>query len=275
MQVYIEYVLIDNLVIDYLLLKATFAVTGKAYRRGRLFVCALLGALIALLFPLIESVGAISVIVKILSGLLIVLLASKYDYFRQYYISVVVFFFFTFLSGGAIIGVFSLLNISYSSELSIALMAVPAYIIISGMLSVVKFLYRRREIVRAVCDVEIYLKKERVSCKGFFDTGNGLYDGERPVIVCGERLAKKILGNFQGVKIKRLTVNTVSGESKNLAFEIDLIKIYIGDEPNMYNNVTVCVSGEFLGDDYDVILHPSLMEDRNVNKCCEKIEKVS
>ena len=69
MKVYIEYVLIDNFVIDYLLLKATFAVTGYPYSKGRLFLCAFLGSLFALLYPLIPVGEPFITISKILFGL--------------------------------------------------------------------------------------------------------------------------------------------------------------------------------------------------------------
>ena len=55
MIVYIEYVLIDNFIIDYLMLKATFNLTGMPVKKRRLFLCAFLGAAIALMYPLMQS----------------------------------------------------------------------------------------------------------------------------------------------------------------------------------------------------------------------------
>jgi len=263
MQVYIEYVLIDNLVIDYFLLKATHAITASPTSKLRLILSAIFGAVVALSYPLVYTIPFISVLIKVLSGLTMVIISVKAKTFRTYYINALVFFCLTFLTGGAIIGVFTLFNLDYSSEISIALMVLPAYLIIKGATTIIKHVYRQKDIRCYTYDVEIAVKERTVRLKGFVDTGNGLYDGDRAVVVVNKSTATKILGNFSGISLKRITVKTVAGEKQNLAFEIDGIKIYIGDKVNINNRVTVCVTSTEIGDGYDVILHPALMEIRN------------
>ena len=265
MQVYIEYVLIDNLVIDYLLLKAACFITGRTIKNKRLFFSAILGAVTALIYPLIGGAKIISVTVKLLSGLLIVLTATSYKTFREYYITALMFFVLTFLTGGAIIGVFSILNLDYSNELSIALMIIPVYLAVKSVSEVVRYIYRQKSVMSECVEVELSLNGAVVKGRGFFDTGNALYYEQDPVIIVNKDLAKKLLGDFHGVKISEIRVKTVAGESKNLAFKIAELKIYKKDKANIYNNVTVCVSAKFLGDGYDVILHPDFMEE-NVNE---------
>ena len=68
---YIEYVLLDNFVIDYLLLKAAFSVTGKTVKKLRLFLAAALGAVTAPLFPLIDVSAVIVFFLKLLIILLL------------------------------------------------------------------------------------------------------------------------------------------------------------------------------------------------------------
>ncbi|MBQ7236232.1 MAG: sigma-E processing peptidase SpoIIGA [Clostridia bacterium] len=275
MTVYIEYVIIDNLVIDYLMLKATFALTGLDFKRGRLFLCAFLGAMVALIYPLIE-IAIISTLIKILSGFLITLLATNYRSKKEYFIVTALFFCYTFLTGGAIMGVYSVLGIDYSSEYSIALMVLPVYLILRIVSSVIKFIYRRRHVVSATFNVTLCVGENKVSGKGFFDTGNALYDGDSPVIVCGKRFAKNLIGkDFYKVKMKKIKVNTVSGGTENIAFRLDELVIYIWDEPNIFNNVTLCVAGVGVGEGYDVILHPALMEEIYDNKRIFKTQKVS
>ena len=272
MQVYIEYVLIDNLVIDYLLLKTTLNITATRTGRFRLILATVLGALAALTYPLISSVAVISVLVKILVGLTMVVIAVKSKTFRPYYLNSLIFLCLTFLTGGAIIGAFTIFNIDYSAEISIALMFLPVYAVIKGISSVVKHVYRQKEVISLVYGVEITLNGRTVKLKGFMDTGNGVYDNDRPVIVVEKGTAAKILGDFHSVPLKRITVRTVAGKRQNLAFEIDLIKIYIGDKVNIHNRVTVCVTPTDIGDGYDVILHPSLMgvsDDINYKKTQE------
>ena len=276
MTVYIEYVIIDNVVIDYLMLKATFALTGIRSSRGRLFLCSFFGAAVALIYPLIESVTAISVVLKILSGLLIVCLAAKYNTVKSYYINAVVFFCFTFLTGGAIIGVFSILSIPYSAELSVALMAIPAYFIIRAVSEVLKFVYRRKDVVKLTYKLDLTLLGRVVPAVGFLDTGNALYDGDNAVIVTDKKFFLALAGdNLIKLKLKKLTVKTVLSSGENFAVSLDELKIYIEDKVNIYNNVTLLVVSKGVGEGYDVILHPALFRSSYDESLVEKVKEVS
>jgi len=275
MTVYIEYVIIDNLIIDYLILKATFAVMGISYKRRWLFLCAFFGAFVALLLPLFERLAIISTLVKVLTGLLLPLMATRYKSAREYYITALVFFLLTFLSGGAIIGVFTLLGISYSSEISIAVMVVPAYVIIKAVTGAVKGIYRKKDVMSAIFKVQIVKGKRRIFARGFIDTGNMLYDKDSPVIVCEKKLFYQILGNdLLFTKFKKIRLSTIASESENISFKVDSVQIYLNDRVNTINNVTVCLSEKSVGVEYDVILHSSFAKGDN-NESHSHIEKVS
>lgn len=272
MTVYIEYVIIDNLIIDYLMLKATFVLTGKTIGRGRLFLCAFFGAAVALTYPLLQTFNVILSTVKILTGLLIVLLAANYNSFKSYYVTVVLFFALTFLTGGAITGAFNLLGLDASSEISIALMVFPVYVTFKIAVSIIRYLRRSKHVSRETHKIEMFLGNDSVNASGFFDTGNALYDGDRPVVVCEKRIFTALVkNNLLNYKLKKIDVSTVNGQSQNLAVELDKIMIYIGDKVNIHNNVTLClVKG--IGNGYDVILHPALMEscyDEDYEKTCQ------
>ncbi len=258
MTVYIEYVLIDNLLIDYMLLKATFLITGNGYSKGRLFFCALLGAGVALVFPLLALPSLLLGALKILVGLLLLLISASYKNKRAFYINAVVFFALTFALGGALIGVYGLFNLDYSSELSIALIFLPAYVLIRVICGVVSFVYKRKTVASCTVDCELTLNGVTQKLKGFFDTGNGLYDGSSPVIICEKKVFTKFFGGEFLPKLSKLTFQTVSGEGQMFTVKLDAVKIYLGQTSNIYNNVTLGVSGASVGQGYDVILHPAL-----------------
>ena len=79
--VYIEYVIIDNIIIDYFMLKVSLSLTGTPFRKRRLFLCAVIGAFIALLYPLLYNVKAIMIAVKVFTGFLMVLLSTNFNSF--------------------------------------------------------------------------------------------------------------------------------------------------------------------------------------------------
>ncbi len=270
MTVYIEYVLFNNFVIDYLLLKATFALTNLPAKRGWLFLCAFLGAGIALVFPLIKAHAVILTLLKIFTGLLLILIANKYKTAKEYYINAVIFIFLTFAVGGAVIGIYELFGLDFSSEPIIALTALPAYAVIKAVTSAVKYIYRKKEIIKNVCDLWLCLGKETLSVRGFIDTGNFLYDGDTPVIVCDKKIAIKLFG-VTLPKIAKLSYSTADGKAEMSV--IRGVEIYFKDEPNKIYNVTLGVARGSVGTGYDVILHPALMEDNNERIC--SIKRVS
>ena len=273
MVVYVEYVFIDNFVIDLLLFKTAFKITGKTVSKTRLFFCSFLGGIIALVYPLITENAVIISAVKILFGLLLTFCAAKFRSVKDYVSFTAIFLGLTFAVGGAIIGLFSLFGLNYSSEVSIALMFLPVLIILHGVNRIIRYLYRKKDVAGLTAYAEIRVGSATVKVKGFFDTGNALYDGLSPVILVNKAALKPILGLSVIKRAKYITVKTVGCENRKTAFKPDELVIYYGDERNIFKNVTVCVEGD-LGC-YDAILHPALMERVNEREFAFKTEKVS
>lgn len=261
MTVYIEYVLIDNFVIDYFLLSAAFTITGKTDKIYKRIIAAAAGAVFALIFPLFSDFGALTVIFKIAAGLAVVFAAAKYKTVKEYYVNATVFFALSFATGGAVIGIFSLFNIDYSEETAIAFMTLPVYIIIKALKGTVKYLFTRAGEEKNFYDCEITFCGNTVKLKGFMDTGNSLYDGDSPVVICDKKTAVKIMGK-RFPKFKYITLKTVAGESKVLSFKVDFLKIFISGRANIFINITVAAVKNS-GQGYDVILHPALKERSN------------
>lgn len=277
MKVYVEYVLIDNFLIDYMLLKATFATTGKPVSRKRLFLVSALGATFALLLPLIEGVYIVGTLYKTFSGLLIVLLSSKHFTFREYYITTLTFFALTFLTGGAIIGVSEMLKIDYSSEPFIALIFAPVYLLIKIIGAVIRYFSRRNSVQTFLYKVKIINGKVEEIVQGFLDSGNTVYEGGLPVIFCTKSLAKKLIleCSLKNPPFK-IEIVTVSGRAQKTAFKISALEIYLGEKKNIFKGVTVCVADDSAFNGYQLILHPALFEERKDNEQSdEQIKEVS
>ena len=265
MTVYIEYVLIDNFVIDFFLLSAAFSITGKNDKAVKRILAAISGAVFALVYPLITDLGFLTVILKIVMGLIVVFSAAKYNSLKEYYVNCVVFFALTFSVGGAVIGVFSLLGLNYNGETAIAFSVIPVYLIIRAIKGVVKYFFTRAEEENNAYECEITLNENTVKLKGFMDTGNSVYDGDSPVVICNKKTALKIMGKTV-TGIKTVNLFTVAGKFSAPAFKVDEIKIFIKDKPNIFNNVTVAAVKN-AGTGYDVILHPALTEVKNECDC--------
>lgn len=273
MTVYIEYVIINNVIIDYLMLKATFLLTGNPLHKRRLFLCAFLGGVIALVYPAIETIQIILTLLKIMAGLLIVLLAGEYKSAKSFYINAVIFFFYTFLTGGVIIGVFNLLGIERQTEFIVASIVFPVYLVLRVCAEVVQYFYKRKNVQSLIYDIELVKGNQKIQAKGFLDTGNLLLDGEKPVILCDKHLAKKLIGEqIAKIKFKKIEISTATGNRQNIAFNLDELILYTADKAHIFNNVTICIS-HLNFDGYSVILHPDLIKENFNNEDVESIKK--
>ena len=274
MTVYIEYVIIDNVIIDFLVLKATFVFTGLPYLGRRLFLCAFLGACVALVFPLIEINGLILTSLKIMSGLLVLLLANSYKSFNAFFRCSIIFFLLTFLSGGAVTGLYNLLGISLGTESVVASVVLPVYLVLKLLSRTIIYLCKRVNINKFCYDVKLFYKDKSITAKGFLDTGNNLYDGENAVILCSSDFAKEFLGDrILTTKFNKLKVSTVAGEKTNLCFKVDKFVLYIENKEHIFNYITVCIA-DFNSDEYQIILHPALLKEKNGIEYNKPFQKV-
>ncbi len=274
MVVYIEYVLIDNFVIDYLLLKATFVITNLSVKKGRLFLCAFLGGVFALTYPFMQEIGFLLTIIKILFGLLLMLLATNYKSIKSYYVNTLIFFALTFLTGGTILGLSNILGIELGTEFSIVIIILPTYLIIKGITELIKYIYKRKEVVSFIYDIELMLNNNVVKAKGFLDTGNGLYFNNEPVIICNKKLFLGLINsNSQLPKLEKIECKTVGGKTSLLAVKINSLKIYFNNEERIFNNVVMAITKE-VSVEYQVILHPSFIGGNYVSSNT-KIKNVS
>jgi hypothetical protein len=96
------------------------------------------------------------------------------------------------------------------------------------------------------------------------DTGNALYDGDNPVIICERKVMLKLFGD-KLPKIKKVDCATVSGKTTLMAVELTEFKIYYGESPNIIQGVTLAVTDQKIGTGYGVILHPALVEREDVD----------
>lgn len=258
MTVYIEYVFIDNFIIDFLIFKTAFGLSDIPVPVKRLLFSAFLGAAFSVLYPLITENAFILAAVKIIFGLLLTFTACKFNSFKQYINFTLLFFAVTFAFGGAVWGLCCLLGIDPATNLSVGISLLPVYLLYRAVLNLARRIFRKRDASTFYADAEITFGVKSVRIKGLFDTGNALYDGLSPVIIVTKNAILSAIDEKTIRNAKRITVSTVAGMREKISVLPTAVVIYYGAERNIFNNVTVCLTSEKF-DGYDAILHPSLM----------------
>ena len=266
MTVYIEYVLVDNFFIDYMLLKLSNIIINEKTRKLRLIFSALIGAIFALFMPMIKLSVIPLAIIKILVTVLMIIVLNGYITFKKFLTAIAVFMALTFFCGGVVSAIFYFLEINSQSEISIALMMLPFSVSYALFKNVYKLIKQKKLEKNFMVSFSLSAFGIIAKGKGFIDSGNGAYNDLSPVVFCSEKFIMQFLKSKSFKLNSGLKINTINGESQNKYFICDEIVLYFEDNQNIYNTVTVCISKNLNDKSFDLLLHPALLGGINENK---------
>lgn len=258
MTVYIEYVLFNNFIIDMSLLSAAAKVTRLKTLRTRIFIASIIGAGIALCYPLLS--GNVRIFFKIITGFLLSFIAVKENFLttlKHFFVFVA----FTFLFGGCMYAVKNavLLPEKYD-ELFIALEFVPAAVIYFITLALLKIIVKTNDLKNFSYRCEVKLSGKNFFADGFLDSGNAVYCGFIPVCVCDKKFSKTLETELYGspfTESEEIIISSLSGEKKTKVLLNAEIIISNGQTARIYKNVGLALTGR----DYKsrIILHGSFV----------------
>lgn len=259
MQVYAEYAIIENFCMDFTLLVAAKAAAKNPATYGRIAFASVLGACFAVLYPLMGLGGAVGIIVKLISGAAICAFAGKYSTVKGYLKFTALFTAATFLTGGALIAIFSLAGLEYKEGGGFILSSVPVGIPLFAALMLVIIIRKiRRKFVGTKCVAaacRIYVGGKQASCPAFYDSGNKVYCHGAPVSIVPARVAKKLT---EAESIKTFVdIHTVAGKSKIAVFTAEKMEIDDGKSNVTRRNVMLGISPQHIN---KIVLHPDLSE---------------
>lgn len=276
MSVYIEAVVIDNFIIDYILLSGTYKLFKIKICVWRVCAAAIIGTIFALFIPFIKINSFLLFAVKFAVGGAMVICGANVKTFKKFITCYVVFFLFTFLLGGAIIGASYLMSFDFSVTSSFGIITkIPVGIILGSAFmlyiitsKIIDKIYKKREIFPFIRKCEVLIGAKWYSVRGFIDTGNKLYDFAtgKPIVLCSRDFASRLMKNHCIISLSsRLTkIETLAGTGQIILFEVSKFKIYNGQDVNILDNITLGISGKkkFAEGDYDLILHTAVLGDR-------------
>lgn len=273
MEVYIEYVILDNLIIDSILIYLTNLTMRTKINKYRLFTASVVGTIFAIFLPSLKINNIILIFVKLLAGLFIVLIFSKLK-LKDILLNYIIFITYTFMMGGLCFGILYLLNSNVSiNGLIIYNFNIPISIIILLIfiyfLIMKKFIKYRKNILNLTYPVEIFKDNKSIKLNGFLDTGNQIYDEfGNPIIVISLNSFLNAYPNISILKVatnnvteydvktsKYLTISTANAITKMLTFKCDKVKILEDKTTKIYKDVVVGVSNSNFNKKFDCILH--------------------
>ena len=263
MEVYVEYALIDNLVLDYLLIIATHQLTKTKRIYFLIWFGALVGTIVALIVPIFNLSKGVSFIIKIILALLICLICAKHNSVFNYLKFVNVFVLLTFMVGGVVIGALGLIGIDYSISsikkggiLPIGINFLVAFLAYKLVKYFSQSLINKKS-KNFTCKILISVNGKRKVFTAFVDTGNFLVEASSglSVIVCDEKI-KEIFSLDKGKKF--MPINTASGLGMIELFPLDYVTVITADGEK-FKDAILGVTKQRLWVDSDCLISPELL----------------
>lgn len=261
MKIVIEYVLIENFLINLIILKTVELFLKE---KGRLFwVSALLGAGLALVTPILKLTNFGSFLLQFAFAIFYVCISFKFKTLKKFVTLYLGYFVSAFLYGGACYFFESFFGIT-------SLIVVLAVVV--AVFAVVSFLLRkmaRKKALENFCfDIQIETDGKAFVFKAFLDSGNFLFDPitGKPVCLINFKAFSTIFDKVRvediikkNEKVKGLkfahyiNFNTLNNNDKILVFQVDSLKI--GDKS--FERATLGLSLKNFNQAFgsDVILH--------------------
>ncbi len=280
MSVYIEYVILDNFVITYMLAALTYRILLKRVAKLRTLIASVVGTGVAVAYPFVK--GDVWVILLKL-GLYVVLCLILFLKKQKFFLCSLTFLGLTFLFGGLMFGIGFAVCKDAATAMRVSPLDFPVSIVIIGAFLcyiaarkiAVRF-HRVKDLGGVIYDFSLSLLGNTMKFRGLLDTGNRLYDKSSglPVVILSAKSLMGLISDEQfrimfsgkGESLQRgahyMEIGTVAGgKNRILLLKPESFVLYSKTEGNILYDVMVGVSFSPIRDavGYDAILHPALV----------------
>lgn len=247
MEVYIEDVIIDNFIIDFIILYITAKLLKVRYKNFWMIISAGIGASFTVLSLVITLSTGLNFLYKFLTAVTMLLIAFNFKSFKQFALRFLTFLFSTALMGGFCFlicfsfGEITLINgnIYYKIFLPMGIIVGSIFIIAFLVIKIIEVIKFRAYNSNFIYNATLSEKEKTVSSLAFVDTGNTLTDPltGKPVNIITYKVFQKL---FKGIPLHQIIlkqvpekleqahyirVNSVGSKSEMLVFCVEGLKI--------------------------------------------------
>ena len=275
MVLYIEYVLLDNIVIDLLLIRLLKFTFKENFSKKNMFLSCIIGTISALFLPFLVKYTGLIVVYKILTALLMILVLKKYKTYKKYFLYLLIFFLYTMLFGGIGIAILNVFNIPYTinglilynCEFPISILIIIFWLGSWLMKKVVRTLNDQMKLNNHTYSIKLIDRDEKIECVGFYDSGNTIdRDGNAVSIISMntflklykdypvEKLLFRNIADGQLKDPRYIQIKAISSSSSYLSFVID--KLIVNDQE--IDNAVIAVAMQNFNN-FDCILNSSIL----------------
>ena len=214
MTIYIDIVLIENLIMNYIILYATSIILKKKIKKIKLILASLIGAIYSITAYVITIPIYSSLITKIILSIIIVYISFNSQNLKQLGKDILIFYLISFSFGGvafALIYILKPQDILMKNGLflgtyalkTVFLGAIVAFLVVIGAFKIIKTKITKKDMI---CEIVVSLNDKEIETKAMIDSGNLLREPitNTPVIILEHTLLykcmpKEILNNLEKI----------------------------------------------------------------------------
>ena len=189
MVVWIEDVILDNMIIDTLILLSVKNIAKLQTKNWRITTSALFGTIIAIISLLLPSF--INLLIKPFVAAIMTFFAFGISTWKKFFITYFLFFLTTFVFGGASIAICEMFgiqykissSISYQNNFPISIVMLVCVFVYFCLKNIIKFSFSRHKTDCLKYKVTIQNDNKIIDISAFLDTGNCLSHNNMPITI--------------------------------------------------------------------------------------------
>lgn len=259
MTLYIEYVIIDNFVVDYMLIGLMGVCTKQKLKVFNKILSCAIGTISALFLPYIIRLKYLTIIYKLLTLFIMILALKKYKNIKNYFFNIGLMLLFTFAFGGTVLCALNLFQIKYtlsgvllySFEFPMGLLILLFLLGFWLLKKIIIALNHQLKLNNYIYNIKLIDNDVSIDAIGYFDSGNLIQHNGQAVSIISSELFFKLYKNYSFDKFlfrnidesilkdaSYIEINSIAKGGKYLTFKID--KMIVGS--NEFNNTYLAVS---------------------------------
>lgn len=274
--VYVDVLLVVNLIVDFFLLKITFKLLKTDPKPIRVLISSGIGAVSSLYIFFPESTAFINITYQLIIGSLIMLTALGFKSLKYFLRSVAVFFTVTCVYGGIMTALWQVLKPKgmVINNSVVYFNISPLVLILSTVSGYFLYLFLNKIFAlpsktAKKCSLNLYALGKSVGLTGIIDTGNSITDvlSNSEIIIVDKAVAVSLLGTedfsndpLYATRYRTIPCETVMGRSLLEGFRCDMGEIRFEDKVIPLTNPVIALSKTPIKENYSAILNPKILE---------------
>jgi len=266
MEIYIEIFILQNILINFCLLRLVYLTTKTKTTSFKMFLGSLIGTVPSIFIVMFLQNSLVLNSVKILTALLMLITAFTQTK-KQFAFNLILLFLYTYTFGGLVMALSSnVYQTSFgavmASKFSLELICLVFIIFTYIFELVTKQLKFKIKTNNLLYNVTLTQKNNTLKINAYMDTGNFIHHDNKPVLILDLqaylKLTKTNLINFLTSKTEEIKTNTITGNNNLKLFQIDKLEFQIDKKLITINNayVAINITNCFVNTNYQALLSP-------------------